>query len=292
MWVWCMSDGVCLCLGFLGIPWDSITQIFPILVPRLFWYQIMLYDTVFEAFSRLQIFPIPPKKWKFPVPVCHTVARAELDDPSVEDILKDWAACAERMKPQPRLSVIRANVNLKLEENLVRNHRNAMTPQDSLGISKIKLYLHDGPVYRWYNWYKNQHQHQHQSASMRINQNQSALLGHYGYTRAPLELTACLTDIVSFCHNWSEQCLLWLLISSWSNAMRSFSSGSVHSPSNSMMMHGPIFSQFPWRLWLRFGRDQAEVLPEVWPRWVGRRMKYASSFPSQPPPVFRPARSC
>ena len=156
MWVWCMSGGVCLCLGFLGIPWDSITQIFPILVPRLFWYQIILYDTVFEAFSRLQIFPIcTTKKWKFPLPVCHTVARVELNDPSVEDILKDWAACAERMKPQPRLSVIRANVNLKLEENLVRNHRNAMTPQDSLGISKIKLYLHDGPVYRWYNWYKN-----------------------------------------------------------------------------------------------------------------------------------------
>ena len=95
------------------------------------------------------------KKWKFLVPVRHTVARVELNDPSVGDILKDWAACAERMKPQPRLSVIPANVNLKLEENLVRNHRNAMTPQDSLGISKIKLYLHDGPVYRWYNWYKN-----------------------------------------------------------------------------------------------------------------------------------------
>ena len=147
-------------------------KIFSITIPVLFPVP-NFSDTGSETFFRYQILPIPvpilfsgtkffryrfryhEKKWKFPVPVRHTVVRVELNDPSVGDILKDWAACAERMKPQPRLSVIRANVNLKLEENLVRNRRNAMTPQDSLGISKIKLYLHDGPVYRWYNWYKN-----------------------------------------------------------------------------------------------------------------------------------------
>ena len=156
MWVWCMSGGVCLCLGFLGIPWGSITQMFPILVPRLFWYQIILYDTVFEAFSRLQICLIPPKNensryryvtlWpelSWMIHLLGTFWRTELL------VQKEWNHSLDFQSFQQMWIWNWKKIWWEITAMQWR-HRTALE-----SISKIKLYLHDGPVYRWYNWYKN-----------------------------------------------------------------------------------------------------------------------------------------